>query len=100
LTDADLKQFFLSKLAPHREAVLPFIAVKADPACESYYQDVFEPEPVVSQADMIDALTGIWKRAGLDGLAALEGDFRALAEALRATDTRGQKVSDFVYAMY
>ena len=102
MTDADLRKFFTSKLAPQREAVLPFIAVGADAACESYYEEVFEPEAIVSQPDMIAALVAIWAGQGLDSLAALEGDWRALASGLRIGDgaARGEKVSEFVYAMY
>jgi hypothetical protein len=78
LTDADLNQFFASKLAPLQAVVSPFIPTKVDPSCESYFEDVFELEP----------------------LAALEPDFRKLAKELRATDVQTQKVSNFIYAMY
>src|SRR5471032_901901 len=92
LTDADLNQFFASKLAPLRGVISPFIPVKADPSCESYFEDVFEPECIVSQADMITSLVDIWRGLGLEPLAALEADFRKLATELRATDAQTQKV--------
>ncbi len=100
LTDADLNKFFASKLAPLQAVVSPFIPTKADPSCESYFEDVFEPEPIISQADMITSLVGIWHRLGLEPLAALEPDLRKLAKELRATDVQTQKVSNFIYAMY
>jgi hypothetical protein len=100
LTDADLNQFFASKLAPLQPEVQGFIPTQFDAGCESYLQDVFEPEPIVRQDDMITALTEIWKRQGLDSLAALEPEFRRIAEALRATDQETQQVSNFIYAMY
>jgi hypothetical protein len=100
LTDADLNQFFASKLAPLQGVISPFIPVKADPSCESYFEDVFEPECIVSQADMITSLVDIWRGLGLEPLAALEADFRKLATELRATDVQTQKVSNFIYAMY
>jgi hypothetical protein len=100
LTDADLNQFFLSKLARLQPEVYPFLQALPDEKCESYFQDVFEPEPIVRQDDMITSLVNIWKRQGLHALAALEPDFRRIAEELRATDLEAQKVSNYIYAMY
>ncbi|BAN25450.1 hypothetical protein [Caballeronia insecticola] len=100
LTDADLNQFFASKLANLKPDVQGFIPTQFDSNCESYLQDVFEPEPIVSQEDMISSLVEIWQRQGLDALAALEPDFRRIAQALRATDQETQQVSNFIYAMY
>jgi hypothetical protein len=100
LTDADLTKFFLSKLARLQPEVSPFVPEKADAKCESYFQDVFEPEPIVSQDDMISSLVGIWDRQGLGALVALEPDLRKMAKELRATDEKSQKVSNFIYAMY
>ncbi|SAK46359.1 hypothetical protein [Caballeronia ptereochthonis] len=100
MTDADLNQFFASQLANLKPEVQGFIPTQLDANCESYLQDVFEPAPVVSQDDMITSLVGIWKREGLDSLAALEPEFRRIAKALRATDQETQQVSNFIYAMY
>lgn len=63
-------------------------------------QDVFEPEPIVRQDDMMTSLVDICRRQGLESLVALEGDFRRLAKALRATHEETQQVSNFIYAMY
>lgn len=100
MTDADLNQFFSSKLAGLQSEVQGFIPTKFDANCESYFQDVFEPEAIVRQDDMIASLVDIWKRQGLDSLAACEPDFRRIAEELRATDEVTQQVSNFIYAMY
>jgi hypothetical protein len=100
LTDADLNQFFASKLAGLKSEVQGFIPTQYDADCESYLQDVFEPEPIVTQDDMVTSLVDIWRRQGLDSLVALEPDFRRIAEALRATDQETQQVSNFIYAMY
>jgi hypothetical protein len=100
LTDADLNQFFSSELAGLKSQVEGFIPTQYDASCESYLQDVFEPEPIVSQDDMIASLADIWKRQGLDALAALESEFRRIAEDLRATDQQTQQLSNFIYAMY
>lgn len=100
LTDADLNQLFASKLAELKPEVQGFIPTQFDANCESYLQDVFEPEPIVSQDDMITSLAEIWKRQGLDSLAALEPEFRRIAKELRATDQETQQVSNFIYAMY
>ena len=100
LTDADLTQFFVSKLASLQPEVAPFIPAKADAQCESYFQDVFEPEPIVEQDDMLASLADLWTRQGLDTLASFEPEFRKIAEAFKAIDVETQKVSNFIYAMY
>jgi hypothetical protein len=100
LTDAELNQFFASKLAGLQSEVRGFIPTQPDSKCESYLQDVFEPEPIVRQDDMLNSLVDIWRRQGLDSLVRLEDDFRRMAEALRATDEETQQVSNFIYAMY
>jgi hypothetical protein len=100
LTDADLKKLFLSKLAPAKTRVAPFLLADTDPTCASYFLDVFEPEPIVTQDDMVDALIAIWRRQGLDALVALEPELRRMAKALRAPMAEHDGVSSFVYAMY
>jgi hypothetical protein len=100
LTDAALQKFFLSKLVPLQSAVLPSVSVNLDPKCESYFEDVLEPEAIVSQDDMITSLVAIWHRLGMSKLTALEPDFRKLAKELRAPEAANQEVSDFIYAMY
>jgi hypothetical protein len=100
LTDADLKKFFLSKLAPAKPQVLPFVLANTDPRCESYFLDVFQPESIVTQEDMVSSLIEIWQQLGLDTLVSLEPDLRKLAHALRAPEEQTTAVSSFVYAMY
>jgi hypothetical protein len=85
LTDADLKQFFLSKLAPAKPQVSPFVLANAAPGCDSYFLDVFQTESIVIQDDM---------------LVSLEPDIRKMAMALRAPEAQSEAVSSFVYAMY
>ncbi|KND56785.1 hypothetical protein BSCH_01373c [Candidatus Paraburkholderia schumanniana] len=88
MTDADLNRFFASHLANLKPEVQGFIPNAFNANCDSYLQDVFEPEPIVSQIDMITSLVEIWKRQGLDSLAALEREFRHIAKKLRARPTR------------
>lgn len=64
MTDADLGKFFRSKLACDRQQVEPFVFAKIDPSCESYFLDVFEPEPIIVEEDMIVALMTIWREQG------------------------------------
>lgn len=100
MTDAELGQFFRSKLAGAKPQVEPFVLAKIDPACASYFLDVFEPEPMVVEEDMIDALIAIWREQGLHELVSLEPDLRKLSKALRAPSNERDAVSQFVYAMY
>jgi len=100
LTDADLNQFFLAKLAPLQATVYPSISAKTDADRTSYFDDVFQPEPIVRQDDMITSLIAIWDELGLDALVALEPQLRKMAKELRAPEVENKTVSDFVYAMY
>jgi len=100
LTDAELGKFFRAKLAEVRPQVEPFLLAKTDPACASYFLDVFEPEPIVVEEDMIDALIAIWRGQGLAALAVFEPELRQIAKALRARTEESEAVSQFVYAMY
>ena len=100
MTDAELGKFFRSKLAGARPQVEPFILAKIDPGCDSYFVEVFEPEPIVVEEDTIDALIAIWRRQGLDSLVRLEPELRKMAKALRAPAKEDETISDFVYAMY
>ncbi len=100
MTDADLQKWFAARLAPAQPRVAPFVPARPDPECASYFSDVFEPEPIVVQEDMIDALIDIWRRQGLDALVALEPEIRRMARALRAPKADAGAVSSFVYAMY
>lgn len=100
MTDADLNQFFLAKLAPLQATVYPSISAKTDADRASYFDDVFEPEPIVKQDDMITSLIDIWDGLGLDALVALEPQLRKMATELRAPEVENKTVSDFVYAMY
>ncbi|HTR08964.1 MAG TPA: hypothetical protein VMJ11_20395 [Paraburkholderia sp.] len=100
MTDADLEKFFRSKLACARQRVEPFVLAKTDPACVSYFLDVFEPEPIIVEEDMIDALLAIWREQGLNALALLEPEWRRMAKSLRAPADESEIVSQFVYAMY
>lgn len=100
MTDADLKKLFLSKFAPLQPTVLPSISVNLDPDCETYFEEVFEPASIVTQQEMITSLVGIWQRLGMQKLVALEPDIRKMAKELRAPESAGQEVSDFIYAMY
>jgi hypothetical protein len=100
LTDADLKQFFLSKLAPAKSQVSPFVLANTDPDCDSYFLDVFQPESIVIQEDMVASLIEIWRQLKLDMLVSLEPDIRKMAMALRAPEAQSEAVSSFVYAMY
>ncbi len=59
MTDADLNQFFASRLAGLKSEVSDFIPTRFDANCESYLQDVFEPEPIVSQDDMLTSMVDI-----------------------------------------
>jgi len=100
LTDTELGKFFRSKLAKARPQVEPWVLAKIDPACASYFLDVFEPEPMVIEEDMIGALIAIWREEGLDMLVSLEPELRKMAKALRAPAQESEAVSQFVYAMY
>jgi hypothetical protein len=100
LTDADLKKFFVLKLAPAQPQIFPSVLVDVDKSCESYFEDVFEPEPIVSQEDMVASLVEIWRELGFEMLVSLEPDFRKMARELRAPEVQSQAVSNFVYAMY
>lgn len=100
MTDADLGKFFRSKLAGAKPQVEPFVRTTIDPACASYFLDVFEPEPIVVEEDMIGALVAIWREQGLDALVSLEPELRKMAKALRAPAEESETVSQFVYAMY
>lgn len=100
MTDADLKQFFLSKLAPAKSQVAPFVVANTDPDCDSYFLDVFQPESIVTQDDMVASLIEIWRQLKLDTLVSLEPEIRKIALALRAPEAESESVSSFVYAMY
>jgi len=100
LTDADLIRFFRSRLAHLRPSVIRYVPAKIDPNRESYFEEVLEPAPIVSQEDIITSLMENWRRLGLQGLVELEPDIRRMAKELRAPDTEDQKISDFIYAMY
>lgn len=100
MTDADLKQFFLSKLAPAKPQVSPFVLANAAPGCDSYFLDVFQTESIVIQDDMVASLIKFWRQLELDMLVSLEPDIRKMAMALRAPEAQSEAVSSFVYAMY
>ncbi len=100
MTDAALRKFFLSKLAPLQESVLTTLSISIDPNCESYFEDVFEPAAIVSQVDLSTSLVALWHRLGMEELVSLEPDFRKLARDLRAAESTDQKISDFIYMMY
>jgi hypothetical protein len=100
LTDAELGKFFRTRLAGARPQVEPFVLAKSDCACTSYFLNVFEPEPMVVEEDMIDALIEIWREQGLGSLVSLEPELRRIAKALRAPAEESEAVSQFVYAMY
>jgi len=100
LTDATLKKFFLSKLAPLQGTVLTTLSIGIDPNCESYFEEVFEPAAIVSHVDLTTSLVAIWRRLGMGKLVSLEPDFRKMAKDLRAAESTDQKISDFIYMMY
>lgn len=100
MTETDLKKFFLSKLAPAKPQVLPFIPTSPDANRESYFVDPLVPEAVCSQADTITSLIEMWRGQGLDTLVALEPEIRKMAKSLRALGVQNDAVSSFIYAMY
>ena len=100
MINVDPGKFFRSKLACMKPQVAPFVHADTDSACTSYFLDVFEPEPIVVEEDMIDALVAIWREQGLNALALLEPEWRRMAKALRAPAQETDIVSQFVYAMY
>jgi hypothetical protein len=100
LTDADLQKFFRSRLAPLQPNAVQFASVNIDPNCASYFDEVFEPESIVLQGDIVTSLIGLWQRRGMRGLVALEPDIRRMAKELRAPDSQDQEISDLIYAMY
>ena len=100
MTDADLKRFFLSKLAPKKPQVAPLVSTVRDPSAASYFQDVVTPESVVREEDMIASMVDIWHEQGLDGLVALAPGIRKMAKALRAPEVQRESVSSFIYPMY
>ncbi len=100
MTDATLKKFFQSKLAPLQETVLTTLSIGIDPNCESYFEDVFEPAAIVSQVELSTSLIAIWHRIGMEKLVSLEPEFRRMAKDLRAAESTDQKISDFIYMMY
>ena len=100
MTDADLKKFFLSQLAPAKPQVSPFVPTAPDASATSYFVDVLAPEAVVRREDMIASLVEIWRAQGLDTLASLEPAFRKMAKALRAPEAQHESVSSFIYPMY
>ncbi|BCZ84418.1 hypothetical protein [Paraburkholderia terrae] len=100
MTNADSGRLFRSKLAGTKASVAPFLLEKTDPARSSYFLDVFEPEPIVVEEDMIDSLIAIWREQGLEELASIEPELRKIAKALRAPHEQAEVISQFVYAMY
>lgn len=100
-TSDDLSRFFASRLAPLKAEIAGFVPTAFDAACESYLQDVFESESIVSQDDMITSLVDMWRTEGLASLVALESELRRIAARLRARgDQPHGTVSSFTYAMY
>jgi hypothetical protein len=100
LTDTDLQKFFRSKLTPLQPTVAPFVAAIIDPNRESYFDEVFEPAPIVSQEDIVTSLMRLWQRRELEALVALEPEIRRMAKELRAPEAEDQEISSFIYAMY
>ena len=100
MTDSDLQKFFRSKLVPLQQTIAPLVSRNIDPNCESYFDSVLEPAPILSQEDIVASLMGIWQRQGLRTLLALEPDIRRMAKALRALDSQDHEISNFIYAMY
>ena len=100
MTEAELQKFFRARLAPLQPAVAPFVSENIDPNCESYFDEVIEPAPIVSQEDIITSLIKLWQQLGMQGLVALEPDIRRMAKELRAQDSEDQEISNFIYAMY
>lgn len=100
MTESDLQKFFLSRLAPLQSVVSPFVSADIDRSRESYFEQVFEPEPVIRHEETVASLVAIWRRLGLDALVMLEPDIRRIAKELRAPQAQAADVSGFVYAMY
>jgi len=100
LTDDALLKFFLLKLAPHQAAVKAAIPTLIDVGCESYFEDVLEPAPIVPQNNVTASLINIWAGLGLEELVGLEDEIQKLALELRAPVSQSQELSDFIYAMY
>ena len=100
MTDANLLKFFRSKLAPLRPTVLLSFANRIDADCESYFEEVFEPAPIVAHEDMISSLISIWQRHEMKNLVALESGIRKIANELKAPESADQHLSDLIYAMY
>ncbi|ALP67101.1 hypothetical protein [Paraburkholderia caribensis] len=100
MTNIDIGRLFRSKLAGTKPLVAPFLLEKADSTCSSYFLDVFEPDPIVVEKDMIDSLVAIWREQGLEELALFEPELRKIAKALRAPDEQAEAISQFVYVMY
>ncbi|MBN3752284.1 hypothetical protein G3N95_04985 [Paraburkholderia sp. Tr-20389] len=100
MTNVDPGRLFRSKLAGLKPLVAPFLLEKTDSMCSSYFLDVFEPDPIVVEEDMIDSLVAIWRDQGLEELALFEPELRKIARALRAPAKESDAISQFVYAMY
>jgi hypothetical protein len=100
LTDDALLEFFLLKLTPHQATVKAAIPTHIDSGCESYFEDVLEPAPIVPHNNVTTSLINIWASLGLEELVGLENEIQKLALELRAPVSQSQELSDFIYAMY
>ena len=100
MTDDDLERVFRSKFAPLQRTIAPAVHAVIDPECESYFDELIAPAPIVPLEEVVTSLVGLWQESGLNALAALEPHVRQMAKELRAPDSVDQDVPDFVYAMY
>ncbi len=100
MTDADLQKVFRSRFAPLQPKIAPEVSAAVDPTCESYFDEVFAPTPIVPLKDIAPSLIGLWQQSGMQALVALEPDIRRMAKELRAPDSQDREISNFIYAMY
>jgi hypothetical protein len=109
---AAIRDLFLNKLLPAAQKEgrpRAFFPVGPDPAADTYYidrparkmtRDDFLIRTPDGSGDPIVALGELWKSQGLDRLAALVPELRAIAGELRQIEKPADDVSPFIYVMF
>jgi hypothetical protein len=105
--------FFAQKLVPlareYRLRNVELVALRPDPAADSYFAERertsmsrgdFEFDGTESIEEFRSALARHWNSLGHPELAALAGDFAALAAALYKADQLSEELSPFIYVMF
>ena len=100
MTDTELLKIFKLKFAPLQAIVAGTVVLKTDADAQSYFEDVYEPEPIVPQEETLASLLALWGRHDFKELLALEPELGKISRELRMQNVSDQKVSDFLYAMY